>query len=54
MLFLVKERLASLNYNTDFLGEGGAGYIGGWDRYIYFAKKGHFMAEVSRHFRPSL
>ena len=52
MLFVVKERLEGLKYNTDFRGRGW-GYTGGGDRYVHYAKRVHFI-EGSQNFCPLL
>ena len=52
-LFVVEQRRDGLKWNIG-LGGGGKGW---WytdtegDRYVYYAKRGHFM-EVSQHFCP--
>ena len=52
MLFVEKERLKGLNSKLQhwvLREEGGGGGGAPGDRYIYYAKKGHFI-EVSQHF----
>ena len=52
MLSEVKERLEGPKYNIDFGGKG-LGQTGEGDRYVHYAKRGHFT-EMSQHFCPSL
>ena len=52
MLSEVKERLEGPKYNIDFGGKG-LRCTGEGDRYVHYAKRGHFT-DVSQHFCPSL
>ena len=56
MLFVVEGRLEVFNYTTLVWGGGGGGGGGGWvgvkrtrDRFVHYAKRGHFI-EVSDTF----
>ena len=54
MLFVVEGRFEVLNYTALIGGGGGVSglrYKGRWDRFVHYAKKGHFM-EVSNTFAP--
>ena len=48
----VKKRLEGPKFNIEFGGKG-LGWTGEGDKYIHYAKRGHFM-EVCQHFCPSL
>ena len=52
MLSEVKKRLEGPKFNIDFGGEG-VGVVREGDKYIHYAKRGHFT-EVCQHFCPSL